>query len=101
MNELVRPALKDEPLSARPGLCSPELAEEIQSHLGTTSPVPAAHCPSVQCGRGTRHGQASGASPAWLVRVLLLGVGLEGGVDLLPKGLDLRGVGQTLGIWNG
>lgn len=44
-------------------------------------------------------GDSDGPSPAGLLRVLLLGVGLQGGVDLLPERLHLRRVGQTLGIW--
>lgn len=40
----------------------------------------------------------SSLSPAWLFWILLLGVGLQGGINLLSESLHLRGVGQTLGI---
>lgn len=36
--------------------------------------------------------------PALLLRVFLLAVGLEGGVDFLPEQLYLAGVGKPLGI---
>lgn len=39
-------------------------------------------------------------SPPWLLGVLLLGVGFQRGIDLLPQGFHFRGAGQTLGIWS-
>lgn len=42
---------------------------------------------------------AWGHSPPRLLRVLLLCVGFQSGIDLLPQRFHFRGAGQTLGIW--
>lgn len=52
--------------------------------------------PPPRCGRAL-----SAVSPARLLGVLLLAVGLQGRVDLLSQDLDLAGAGEALGIWGG
>lgn len=48
--------------------------------------------------QGGYHTALPGHSPPWLLRVLLLRVGFQRGIDLLPQRFHLRGAGQTLGI---
>ena len=90
------------PMDLRAGRRSSSLAnlrawEMLSKSWGHADPEHAPVAPPPRCGPGA----LSAISPALLLRVLLFAVGLQGRIYFFSQDLDLAGVGEALGIWDG